>query len=349
MDLNKIFCEENIGLPVKIRMGRDENDNIVYHYGRYYGRGLDGEKDLHDEEATIVCAVDPHGARITAGCFLVEFELTHEDLEKLHYFEELEKEPYGLYFDIEDGKYTKNYKYKEKLPLSLHEHPREWFDENGLFTVSTDVLGNAFAKLFSKVYGEEYYYQKLSAHCEDTDPYEWKRKRDNRCMRIISPIKYNSDVYSSTQYYGLFKLHYYNDHGIYQPDYTQDNLFKHVPVKLKDGEFLMYFSMHWNPEAICIGYMYDEKGNEWRCRHYDDSYQFVPRNLAARSGEGSEVQYDNTKFDVVPDFLRSVFDYKIEHRKLDLDNKDMNVIINKFVKGLKKSKNMTLVNPDVKK
>ena len=30
-----------------------------------------------------------------------------------------------------------------------------WFDENGLFTVSTDVLGNAFAKLFSKVYGEE--------------------------------------------------------------------------------------------------------------------------------------------------------------------------------------------------
>ena len=34
MDLDKIFCEENIGLPVKIRMGRDENDNIVYHYGR---------------------------------------------------------------------------------------------------------------------------------------------------------------------------------------------------------------------------------------------------------------------------------------------------------------------------
>ena len=59
MNLNELFSDENLGLPVKVRMGRNENGKIVYMYGRYYGRGYDGESLISDEDYYLINIITP--------------------------------------------------------------------------------------------------------------------------------------------------------------------------------------------------------------------------------------------------------------------------------------------------
>jgi len=98
-DLSKIYSEKNLGIPIKVRMGKDEYNNDVYIYGRYYGRGYDGESTKENDDYHLIALVTPGGSLIrgVAGHYQV-IKDNKEDLEKLNYFKKLENEPYLPFF-----------------------------------------------------------------------------------------------------------------------------------------------------------------------------------------------------------------------------------------------------------
>lgn len=328
MKSTNIFCEENIGIPIKWNQG------CLFWYGRYYGMGYDGESGIKDKDADIGLLVTPDNRSVAVALCNLEYKLTEEDLLKLSELEKVEEKPYKQFFDIKNNRYIKNFEYR-KFPLMLGKYCREWYEDHGLYNVETDVLGNAIAKLFSIVYGKEYFYQKVVAHCEDTNQCDWRREEANRCMRIISSTKYDDKIYSSATYHGVFIPPIYFD-CISCKDYTRDNLFKHVPVKVNDGDFLLYFSNQWDPNTIRIGDMKNASGESWSSAYYFDEYKFTPKNFNCKCVDDEEVQFDNSRFISLSDFLKKIFYYKLQHYKLELDDEDMEIIIKDFLDEVEK-------------
>lgn len=328
MKLTNVFCEKNIGMPVKWYQGVSYGTKLMW-YGRYYGLGHDGESGINDRDADWGLMVTPDNRQIAVGLCCLDYELTDEDLTELEELEKAEERPYKYFFDIKDGKYIKNYGYRN-FPLVLGKYDREWYEDHGLYSVETDVLGNAIAKIFSRIYGQEYYYQEAIAHCEDTNQYQWRREKGNRCMRIISPVKYKGKYYSSTTYHGVFTPPIYWD-CMPTKDYASDNLFKHIPVEVNEGDFLLYFSDQWDPKKIRIGNMKNAAGKTWWCDWYSKEYQFTPNDFNGKCMDEGEVHFDNSRFISLSKFLKEVFDYKIKHYRLELTDEDMEIIIKKFL------------------
>ena len=269
MKLTEVFCEENIGMPVQYFWGIDHGKEVMLR-GRFYGLGEDGESKPADQDGEKIFFVAPNNRYWCIPMGSMQYELTEEDKAKLKELEEAEEKPYGEYFDIDGDKYTKNFEYR-KHPLTLTKFKREWYEDHKLYDVETDVLGRAIAKIFTSVYDKKYYYQKVMAHCEDTNPRAWQRANADRCMRVISPNIYGDKLYSSTTHYGVFNPPIWPS-----KDYTGDTLFKHVPVEVKEEDFLLYFSNRWNPGTIRIGNMENAAGDSWQCELYFNEYQFVP-------------------------------------------------------------------------
>lgn len=350
MGMYNMFREENIGMPVKYE--RFEGSKKVTYYGRYYGLGFNGESKPEHKDAEYVCFVTPDSRWCSLYPAFLNYDLTINELTKLYELESEQEKPYELFFYKKDDKYVKNYAY-QKEPLTLSHYPASWYEDHGLFKVGTDVLGRALAKLFTKVYGEEYHYQRLRAESEDSNPAWCGRARDSRCMRIISTKKYEDRIYDKTIYHGYYRQPCYNDHGILQPELDIDSLFRHAPVKMKDGEYLLYFDYHWDPEKITIGAMTDTTGQKWEDRIYDENAVFTAyKSFTESCKEKGEVYYDNTRFTVVPSFLERVIDYKLKHYKLELEEKDMDAIIKDFMIEFNKSaktQKIVLTNPEVEK
>lgn len=349
MSVRDIYNEENIGMPLKWVF--DDGIEKTTYLGRFYGLGFNGESTRENYDSELVYFVMPNNQAGDLEWFFLDFELTAEELVKLEELEKKEEKPYGLYFDIKDGKYIKNYGYR-KDPLPIDRFPAKWYKDQGLFEVETDALGNALAELFTKVYGQEYYYQRLDAKCEDENPAYCGRERASRCMRVISQTKYENHIYSETKCPGYYRQPVYNDHGILQPDLREDTIFRHAPVEMKDGEFLLYFDYRWDPKTIEIGIMTDTLGNEWSGYSYKGDYVFTPNRLfTGFCKEGGEVHYDNRSFHVVPQFLQRIIDYKLAHNKIRLDENDMKTIVDEFVTEYKpgaKTQKIVL-SPEAKK
>lgn len=97
-DLSKIYSEENLGMPIKVKMGKDEHNNDVYIYGRYYGHGYDGESTILDDDYHLIALVTAGGSLIYGGICHYDVVKDNKDLEKLNYFEELANAPYSPIF-----------------------------------------------------------------------------------------------------------------------------------------------------------------------------------------------------------------------------------------------------------
>ena len=160
-NLSKIFSKENVGMPIKLKIGKNNHNEDAYIYGRYYGRGYDGESNIENDDYHLITLVTPGGSLICGGlCYFEVINDSNEDLEKLNYFEDLEKVPYSPYFKILNDKYYKSYEY-EKLPLTFNRYPLKWFEENGYFEIDVDLFGKALSELFTAYFGKRYFYNKI--------------------------------------------------------------------------------------------------------------------------------------------------------------------------------------------
>lgn len=308
MNLNELFSEKNIGLPVKVRMGNKENGESVYMYGRYYGRGYDGESLTSEEDYYLINIVTPHGSLVRGGSIYYEMIEKKEDLATLEKYEKMIDFPYKPYLSQKDNKYYKTYEYK-KNPLMLKDYPLEWFNDKGFFDIDEDIFGNALSTLFSMKFGQKFYFQKLISTCEaKPGPIAWHTTHTIN-LSVISSTKYDIEYSHYVSQYPYCKEHYF------------DNLFKHFPVQINNSDFLLYFGND-SKGKIKLGKLQD--GN------------FVPNNFNPIQDceHQDEVKFNNPSYDFVSDFINAIIQYKLDNRKFNLTQEDMDVILEQF--GVKK-------------
>lgn len=308
MNLNELFSEKNLGLPVKVRMGNNENGESVYIYGRYYGRGYDGESLISDEDYYLCDIVTPHGSLVRGGSLYYEMIKKEEDFAMLKKYEKMVEQPYKPYLAQKDNIYYKTYEYKNN-PLIIKDYPVKWFEEKGFFDIDENLFGNALSTLLSAKFDKEFHFQKLISVCEaKPGPVVWHTTHT-----------IDLSVISSTQY-DIEYSHYISPYPFCKEDYF-DNLFKHFPVKINNGDFLVYFG-NSSKGKIKLGKL--QNGN------------FVPNNFdPIQDGEHrNEVKFNNPSYDFVSDFINTIVQYKLNNRKSDLAQEDMEIILEQF--GIKK-------------
>jgi len=300
-DLNKIYSEENIGMPVKVRMG----NKGVYIYGRYYGRGYDGESDIEKDDYHMITLVTAGGSLIRGG--KVYFEVINdkkEDLEKLKYFEELEEQPYKPFFNIANNKYIKSYEYK-KAPLTYEHYPLKWFEEKGYFEIDVDIFGNALSSLFTAYFGEKYFYNNINVMYESKSIHylNYNDITDSRYMFFLSNKKYKNINISFDNY-------------PYRKRNEFDTMFKQKPISIKENEHLINFGYFHNPK-IKLGKVEDGK--------------FIPSTYPFNDASHcKEVNFKNNFNFIVVDFINEIINYKLINRKADLNEFDMYNILEKY-------------------
>ncbi len=304
-DLGKTFSEENLGLATKVRMGKDKNGKDVYIYGRYYGRGHDGESSLEHEDYHLITLVTAGGSLIRGGFLWFEEIKDKEDLEKLEQFEKMAEQPYFPYLSVVDNKFCKSYEYK-KQPLTYEDYPLRWFEEHGYFEIDVDVFGNALSALFTAYYGERYYYNKSDFSYEGkTRPgLNYNNVIHSRCMFLLSPTKYQKNIKR------FFSEHPYRDRNYF------DSMFKQKPISINEEDYLINFGHPSNPK-IKLGKV--EQG------------KFIPSTYPFNDvSHREEINYNNSNFDIVEDFIIEIMSYKLSNRKANLDQNDMNAILEKY-------------------
>lgn len=303
--LSKIFSEENLGLPMKVRMGKDKNEENVYIYGRYYGRGYDGESTLENEDYHLITLVTAGGTLVRGGFLYFEEIKDKEDLEKLEHFEKIAEQPYFPYLSVVDNKFCKSYEYK-KQPLTYEHYPLRWFEENGYFEIDVDVFGNALSTLFTTYYGERYYYNKIDFSYEGKTRYglNYNNVIHSRCMFLLSPTKYQKNIKH------LFSEYPYRDRTYF------DSMFKQKPISINEEDYLINFGHPSNPK-IKLGKV--EQG------------KFIPSTSPFNDvSHREEINYNNSNFDIVEDFIIEIMNYKLSNRKANLGQDDMNTILEKY-------------------
>lgn len=306
-DLNKLYSEENLGMPIKVKMGKDRDSNAVYIYGRYYGRGYDGESNIENEDYHLITLITAGGSLIRGSVFYFEEikDNDKEDLEKIKYFEELVEQPYYPFFNIINNKFCKSYEYK-KQPLTYKHYPLKWFEENGYFEIDVDVFGNALSTLFTAYFGKRYFYNEFSFNYEGKTRYglNYNNIIHSRCMFLLSPNKYQGN-----------EKRLFSEYAYRSRDYS-DSMFKQKPISVKEDDYLINFGYSSNPK-IRLGKVEEEK--------------FIPSTYPFNdSSHREEINYNNQQFDIVEDFINEIITYKLAHRKANLEQEDMNIILEKY-------------------
>ncbi len=305
MNLDELFSEKNLGLPVKVRMGNDKDGKSVYMYGRYYGRGYDGESTPGDEDYYIVAITTPGGSLVRGASMYYDPITRKSDLKKLEKFENMAEIPYRPYLELKNNEYLKTYEY-QKEPLTYEHYPLKWFEENGFFDIDETIFGNALCSLFRKKFSKEFYFQKLDAICEAKPGPVDLHVKTTMHLSVITTKHYDNEYSHYISYYPFRKEHYF------------DNLFKHHPVEINKGDFLLYFGNFSYPK-IKLGKLVD--GN------------FIPNNFNPIQDYEhiDEVKFNNPSYDFVSEFIKAIMQYKLNTRKASLKQEDMDIILKNFM------------------
>lgn len=307
MDVNELYSEKNLGMPIKVMMGKDANGNNVYMYGRYYGRGYDGESNIENDDYHLIAVATPGGSLIHSGMVYIEKikDDDKEDLEQLKFYEKLSSLPYSPFFNIINNKYYKSYEYK-KYPLTYKNYPLKWFKENGYFEINVDLFGNALSDLFTTYFRKRYFYNKISVIYEGKTRYglNYNDITNHRYMFFLGTEENPKDIKNLFSEYPYRKRDYF------------DSMFKQKPISIKDDEYLINFGDSSNPK-ITLGEVEDD--------------EFIPSTYPFNDASHiEEINHNNKNFDIVDHFINEIMIYKLSNRKATLDQEDMDKILEKF-------------------
>ena len=310
---NEILNEEYIGFPVKVSFYQNVDGKSAYIYGRYYGRGIDGNSSLIDKDANIITVVTPDNNLIRCDKEMVT--CSDDAFEKLEEAENVCVVPYSSYFKKINGKY-----YKKEVSYEENEDLYTLFKDKRYLTVDAKLFGNALSLLFTKYYGKKYYFNKVAYKYKGKSSYGLK-------YHDIAEVRFSYEV-SVREVNGIIKYHhhYNGDYDVpFIKEYNEDPMFKCNPLIVGDAYVVKFCESGDN--IIELGTIV--KG------------EFVPRINDAIYSKGleNEINYDNTKFDIVEDFILEIINYKIIHHKPNLEEKDFYEILKKY--GISKQYEMT--------
>ena len=303
--LSKIYSEENLGMPIKVKMGKDEHNNDVYIYGRYYGHGYNGEST--DDDYHLIVLVTTGGILIRGGMCHFDVIKNNEDLEKLKYFEELEEKPYSPYLRVVNGKFCKCHEQKK----DYKHYPLEWLEENGYFEIDVNLFGNALSMLFTAYLGKKYFYNAVHIQYEGKSEckLDYYDKIESRTLFLLS----------TEEHQGYNTINFDAEEIPYTRSKRVDSMFKEKPISLKDDNYLIDFGSYTfnDCKKIKLGTVEDDK--------------FIPNTSPFNDFDHeTEINYNNQNVDLVEDFICEIMNYKLTNRKATLEQEDMNKILEKY-------------------
>jgi len=310
---DEILNDEYIGFPVKVTFYQNEDGKSAFIYGRYYGRGIDGNSSLLDKDANIISVITPDNNLIKCDVGMVSSP--NDVFEKLEEVENICVSPYSSYFKKINGKY-----YKKEVGYEYNENLYTIFKDKRYLTIDAMLFGEALSLLFTKYYGKEYHFNKITYNYKGKSKYGLMYDDINefRFSYEVSVRKINGKI--------EYHHHYNGDYDVpFIKEYKEDSMFRCNPLFVGDAYIVKYASDGDN--NIELGSII--KG------------EFVPRINDAIYSKGleNEINYDNTKFDIVEDFILEIINYKIIHHKPNLEEKDFYEILKKY--GISKQYEMT--------
>ena len=308
------FEEKNIGKLVKHTV-KDFGSKGKTLYGRYYGRGYDGNSTIHDNDYHVITFITPHGLLINVEDNFPEANLNYDEIAKVEATEKKIRYPYSPFFTIyTDGTIVKND--DSKLTLKYNHHSNKWFKENGYLTINTELFATNLTNLFSRMLHENYY-----------------------CNDLLSNVVYNN-IDQNTDYSRRFivisKNKYYNyQFGIginypFEKNFKTDTPFSRNPIKLDEDDYLVYFGNTYD-KNISLG---------------DIKYgKYIPNNYSPFNNQiyNNEVIHKNSYHYFVEIFIREIVKYKFKYNKTNLNQNDMNIILSQLTIR-KNAEIQTLIN-----
>ncbi|MCX4249712.1 MAG: hypothetical protein OSJ65_08160 [Bacilli bacterium] len=190
-----------------------------------------------------------------------------------------------------------------------------WYYKNGYLTIDLELFGKNLCAIFNEFIGEYYYFQKFTPTIKtDNNRPIWQQGEENRVLVIISPNLY--DERSPQNYNKIRVAHMAYPGPQYLKSYTLQSkeyhsMFSKRPLKLAETDFLLYFGKSVC-EQVNLGYV--ENG------------QFIPTS-DFRTKKVLEIEYTNSQYSLVEDFIKEIFNYKIVNKKPILDQNDMNIVL----------------------
>lgn len=314
MELIDLFSDKSLGTPVRCRVSADTNGNIAWYYGRFYGRGQDGEgkengrNDYYDP--SILCLVTPDCTLVRGGVFHFEILETQEDLLRLKYYESITSSPYSYYLSIDkNGKFYKNYEYT-KTPLDINFYPPNIMKKMGYLDIDTKLFGNTLGSLVSKQLGKTLILQTAKVSIQ-FPMYEGSSSYNTFVRNII--------LLSTKDYKGCYAS--LGSQYPFDQRSGYDTPFRRNPIKFADDEIVLHFS---------------DKSFTKNDRHIDypftlplgqiENGKFIPNNFI-NVDNSSEYICNNNYLIFIKELSEKIMDYKLKNRKPNLTEEDMLQIV----------------------
>lgn len=198
--------------------------------------------------------------------------------------------------------------------------PKSWYFENGYLTIDLELFGKYLCAIFNEYLEGYYYFQKFTPIiATDKERPIWQQGEERKKLAIISPILYKDDSDQNYNRARVINTSYPRSQYL-QPltlsSKEQPSLFSKAPLKLAENEFLLYFGDYdFDNVKICLGYI--------------ENNQFIPTN-AFETSKTTGIEHLNPKYSFVEDFITAIFYYKILNKKPILNQRDMELILEKF-------------------
>ena len=315
MNNRDIFGIDKIGKFVKYK-SKDFGINGKLIYGRYYGRGYEGNSSIYEPDYNVITFITPHGLIINVENDVPELVEDELEIVKILNLEKKIRNPYSPFFSIKrDGSITRCNNFS-KLHLKLNHHSNKWFKDNGYLTIDSKLFGNNLAQVFSALLHEKYYFNDITSKVIYTNV-PWSSENYRRFM-VISKNKYRNYQFNIDTIYPFKKRD------------SKETPFTNNPIKLDNDDFLIYFGNTYD-KNISLG---DIKYGKYIPNNYN------PFNSNLYTGE---IIYNNIKINFIEIFMKEIIKYKFKTKKAILSQEDMDIILKEFT-FIKKDKMQVLVD-----
>lgn len=286
-----------IGMPIKITV----NNELLY--GRIYGKTKLYWPNGEEGSYLYLLAITPDGKIIRGEKSCFNHIDTAKDYHVLIGLEKKESKPYFPYLVKYKNDYASTGIY-EKRPIKFGIYPDSWFRDNGYLDINRKLFGEALSLIFTKELGEKHYFNQLQVirNTSKDIPVD-NRTTDERCMDIISPIKYNKNDFNYTMPYPHYKKS--------PNDYS--TAFSKYPVNLGKKDFLLYFDISDNYDNLSLGTL--ENGT------------FIPYDF---SDKLPGIHHINHHYEFINNFIEKIIKYKLDNHKPIINQDDMKLILKNF-------------------
>lgn len=218
--------------------------------------------------------------------------------------------------------------------MSYLEKSSEWYSERGYLIIDLELFTKYLCLIFDKYLGGYHYCQKFTPTVRtDKNRPVWLQGGDRRDLVIIS--KKGGQDYNKEVVINANDSRSNNLEPFTLSSKENVSLFTKAPIKLDKEDFLIYFG-DYDYKRISIDLGFIAQG------------VFVPNRFERPKifclSCGDEISYSNPIYPFIEEFMIAIFYYKVNNRKPNIDDEDMELILEQRFGISRKEKRQRLIN-----